>query len=438
MKKLLNVLFFGLLILVVAACSKPSSSPNETSSEDQNTKTESNEVSELTPEEGAELVLWDNGGVEGEWANYVAEEFTKKYGIPVTVEEVSHIDAPGKLETDGPAGLGADVFHAPHDHVGNMSSAGLIYDNYFVDEYKANFLESAITGVSADVEGEYTTFGFPLAMETVALFYNKDLLDEMGFEPAETMEELIEQSKQFMEKNPESYGFMIKPGDFYFLHSFLGGYGGYVFGDKNTNPEDIGLNNEGALKAAELMKKIHDEILPLSKEDLTDDVITSFFNEGKLLYYLSGPWAVKGHLDAGVNLGVKVIPTLDNGEVPTPFSGVKAYYVNAYSKYPKAATLLAQFATSEEMLKKRYEMTGQIPPLKALVEDSTAIDNEYNKAFLEQMQYSVPMPNIPEMQNVWGSMETAFTAVWNGESEPKAALDSGVQQIKDAISTQGE
>ena len=79
-----------------------------------------------------------------EWALLVAEEFEKEYGIPVEVQEVAHTDAAGKLETDGPAGLGADVFHAPHDHVGNMVASGLILENMVADEYKENFMEAAL------------------------------------------------------------------------------------------------------------------------------------------------------------------------------------------------------------------------------------------------------------------------------------------------------
>jgi arabinogalactan oligomer/maltooligosaccharide transport system substrate-binding protein len=442
MKKGLRLFLLVLLILVLAACGKPGASEqtNVTEEEAIEETTEETvaeaEVAELEPEEGAELVVWSNGDNEGEWTQYVADEFSEKYGIPVTIEDVGHTDAPGKLQTDGPAGLGGDVFTGAHDHVGNMDAAGLIYDNYYAEEYKERFMEGAITGVSTNSDGEYKTFGYPLAIETVGLFYNEDLLNEMGFEPAKTMDEMIEQSKEFMEQNPGSYGFMIEPGNFYLLHGFLGANGGYVFGDNNTDATDIGLNNEGGLAAAELMTRIRDEILPLKKEDITGDVIGSHFDEGKLLYYMSGPWALKGHREAGVNFGVTTMPTLENGEVPTTFSGVKALFVNAYSDYPKAATLFAKFATSDEMLEERYEITGQLPPTFALLESDTLKEDVYNLAFLEQAQYSVSMPNIPAMQAVWGAMEVAFTSIWNDDKDPQTELDKAVGQIQDAVDSQ--
>ena len=46
------------------------------------------------------------------------------------------------------------------------------------------------------------------------------------------------------------------------------------------------------------------------------------------------------------------------------------------------------------------------------------------------------MPNIPQMPSVWEPMGAALSTIWNDNTDPKTALDSAVQQIKDAIATQ--
>ncbi|MCA1031013.1 maltose ABC transporter substrate-binding protein [Bacillus timonensis] len=437
MQKFLKLSFVALLVFALVACSKPDAKEEAKGTDEKEKKEPTEETVEITPEEGASLVLWDNGGAEAEWAAYVAEEFTKKYNIPVEVQEVAHVDASGKLEVDGPAGLGGDVFHAPHDHVGKMVKAGLIYENMFTDAYKADFMDAAISGTSYTEETESVLYGYPLAIETYALYYNKDLVEK----PATTFDELFTQAKEFQAtstNDDKKYGFMMEVGNFYFLHAFLGGYGGYIFGDNNTNPAELGLNNEGAVKSGEFMQKMHAELLPLKNEDITGDVISTFFNEGKLMYRISGPWDIKNHTEAGVNFGIAPLPTLDNGETPKSFSGIKAYYVNSYSKYPKAATLLAQFASSKEMLEKRFEMTGQVPPHKGLLDSDALKADEYAMAFLQQAQSAVPMPNIPEMQSVWGPMGTAYITIWNDGTDPKEALDAAVMQVEDAIATQSK
>ncbi len=151
MKKFIYLAVMAMFVIVLAACSKPGSTKEEntqnTSKQEETEENTTTEIAELEPEEGAELIVWGNGDEEGEWIEYVAEEFTKEFDIPITYEDVSHTDAPGKLQTDGPAGLGGDVFMGAHDHVGNMNTAGLIYDNYFADEYKERFMEGAFNGV---------------------------------------------------------------------------------------------------------------------------------------------------------------------------------------------------------------------------------------------------------------------------------------------------
>ncbi|KKI92691.1 ABC transporter substrate-binding protein [Bacillus sp. SA1-12] len=436
LKKLINLSIVALLTFVLAACNKPGQTQSTSKGKESGSEGKEVITEEIEPEEGAELVVWGNGNAEGEWMKSVAEQFTAKYDVPVKFEEVGHGDAVGKLQTDGPAGLGGDVFIGPHDRLGEMLSSGLIYENPFVDEYKERLVDGVAEAVSYKEENEIKLYGYPLATETLAMAYNKDLLDKMGFKPAETWDELIEQSREFMNQNPGTYGFMLEPGNLYALYSLIGGYGGYIFGDNNTNPNDIGLNKEPSLKAAALLEKIRDEIVPLKKEDLTADVISSYFNEGKQLYTIEGPWGVQGRLDAGINLGIMPMPKLDNGEVPTTFLGVKALYVNSYSKYPQAAALFAKFATSDEMLLIHFEQTGDLPVTKALLENEKFKSDQLKVGFMEQVKYAIPMPNITEMGSVWDGINAAFTAIWNNDAEPQEAFDKGVQLVEEAINSQ--
>ncbi|ATO28442.1 sugar ABC transporter substrate-binding protein [Bacillus atrophaeus] len=430
MRKTAWVVLVITLLVIMAACNKPSGTK-------QGTETTANaeaitDHNEIKPEKGASLLLWDNKDEEGEWATYVAKEFTKKYGVPVKYEHVNHTDVPEKLKVDGPAGLAADVFNAPHDHTGSLAKSGLLFENMVAEDYQKDFMKTAIDATSVIERGKRVLYGFPIAIETYALYYNKDLVDK----PAKTWEELFAQVKEFnkgaTKANPK-YGFMMDPGNFYYTHAFLAGYGGYVFGDKNTNPNLLGLNNNGAVKSGEFVRRIHKELLPLKIEDISQDIISTFFNEGKLMYHVSGPWDVKNHLDAGINLGVSPLPKLDNGKSPKSFAGIKSYFVNPYTKYPKASTLLAQFATSEKMLEKRYELTGQIPPHNGLVKTDVFTKDAISMAFLEQVQKAVPMPNIPEMETVWEPMGTAYSTIWNNDQDPQKAFEKAVKQIKETI-----
>ncbi|EJW16468.1 ABC transporter, solute-binding protein [Paenibacillus alvei DSM 29] len=125
----------------------------------------------LQPEKGAHLLVWESKGPELDFLKAVAEDFEQEYGIGVKVVAVPSIDAVTKLTTDGPAGIGADVFSAPHDHLGNAVMAGLVLQNDVYDEQmKHQIMDSALEGVSYD--GVF--YGFPTAIDTYALYYNKN------------------------------------------------------------------------------------------------------------------------------------------------------------------------------------------------------------------------------------------------------------------------
>jgi arabinogalactan oligomer / maltooligosaccharide transport system substrate-binding protein len=88
------------------------------------------------------------------------------------------------------------------------------------------------------------------------------------------------------------------------------------------------------------------------------------------------------------------------------------------------------------MLLKRYEITAQIPPVKALLKNKKITDNPFVKPFLEQANYAQPMPSVPEMNLIWDPTIAAFKDAWIGKATPKEALDHLVKVIKEQIALQ--
>lgn len=424
-KKIFSFLLIGILVFSLVGCSGSKTTETNTGS---GTETTPAAAEGLKPEEGAKLVVWESQGPEGEWVKYVGEKFKEKYGVEVTYEEVPFVDSLKKLTTDGPAGVGADVFAAPHDKVGELVATGLARPNEVsADRVKSDFMQAAADGVS--MEG--TVYGFPTGIETYALFYNKDLVAKA---PA-TFQEIIDFAKGYNKPTENKYAFMWDIGNAYFSHAFIAGQGGYVFGKGGTDKNDIGMNTTGAVDGAKFMVSLK-EILPVKAADSTSQIVDGLFTEGKAAMVMTGPWAVKGYLDAGVNFGIAPLPTLPGDKHPASFSGIRSLFVSAYTKYPNAAQLFAEFATTDEMLLKRFELTQQIPPVKSLMDNSAIKDNANVAPFLAQAQYAVPMPSIPEMGAVWDPYGAALALMWNEGKDPQATLDNAANTIKEAIEAQ--
>ncbi|RJX39693.1 maltose ABC transporter substrate-binding protein [Paenibacillus pinisoli] len=419
-------------LFVVAACGNGNKGGNEGNTSTNTpgntaTNTPSNNAGgeedgeEITPEPGAKLLVWESKE-ERPFVEAIAKEFTEKYGIEVKFEELGAADQVGKLISDGPAGLGADVVLFPHDNLGKAVSAGLVLPNDFYEEQsRAENSELAINAVSYDG----VLYGYPRSVETYALFYNKALIPEAP----KTFEEVVEFAKTYNDPKANKFALMWEVGNFYFNYPFIS-TGGYVYGDNGQNKDDIGLNNEGAVKGLEFYGSLKN-ILPMNSGDVTYDIKKGLFMGGTLALDINGPWTIKEYKDAGIDFGVAPLPSI-NGQPASSFSGIKAWYVNSFSEYPNAARLFARYASTKEAQLKDFEITGALPANKDAAADPSVQSDEIVKGFLQQFEQSTPMPSIPEMGNVWSPIAAAFSDVWNSGKNAKDALDNAVQQIKDA------
>ncbi len=377
---------------------------------------------ELKPEDGASLIVWESKEFRPRM-EAIAKAFTDQYGIPVKVEEVNEPDQINKLMNDGPAGVGADVVIFPHDNLGKAVAAGLLLPNdYFADETKADNSDASVKAFTFKDE----LYGYPRSVETYALFYNKDLIPN----PPKSYEEVIEFAKTFNDTKNQKYALMWEISNFYYAYSFLATPGGYAYGQNGSDPSDIGLNNEGAVKGATLYQQLK-SILPMKSGDATFDVKKGLFTSNKLALDINGPWAIADLKKAGVNFGIAPLPTID-GKPNVSFSGVKGYAVNAFSKYPNASRLFSHFASSKDNQLADFKELGFLPSNNEAAADQAVTSDPLIVGILEQFKNSYPMPAIPEMGNVWGPGQAAMADIWDKGTDPKAALDNAVKQIQDA------
>src|SRR5690606_27502064 len=116
---------------------------------------------------------------------------------------------------------------------------------------------------------------------------------------------------------------------------------------------------------------------------------------------INGPWEVAGYKEAlGDNLAIAPIPAV-NGKTAITFSGIKIYTVSSFAKYPNAAKLYAQFATTKEAQLLLNEKIGSVPTNLEALEADQIKNDPIVSGFAEQAKNSEPMPSIPEIGNVW-------------------------------------
>lgn len=399
--------------LVLAACGPDSDTSSESGSS----------------EEKKELLVWEDVS-KAQGIEDAVKNFEEEYDVEVTVKEMAYADQIEALRLDGAAGTGADVITIPGDQIGTAVTEGLLKELDVSDEEQALYTESAMS--SQIVDGK--VYGLPKAVETTVLYYNKDIISEN--ELPKTIDEWYEYSKSVTKDG--NYGLLALWDQIYYAQSLLVPYGGYIFGQNDSGSyetTDIGLNNDGAVKAVTEIEKFYaDGLFPagiIGEQGI--NVLDSLFTEGKAAAVISGPWNLEPYKSAGINYGVVELPTLANGEHMSAFLGVKSYNVSSYSDSPELAEKFVEFISNEENAKVRYEITQEIPAVAALADDKAIVENEAAKAVAEQSKYSQVTPNIAEMAEVWTPIDAALQTVATGKAEPKDALNNAVETIKGQI-----
>ncbi len=362
--------------------------------------------------------MWESDGPERQFMEWAAAEYQKSHpNIQIVYEPVASPDARAKIELDGPAGVGADVFVAPHDHVGALVAGGHVLpveDTSFIN----NFVDAA--KVAGTYDGKL--YGYPLAIETYALFYNKDIVKN----PPKTWDEVIEFAKNWNDKSQNKYALVWGVGNAYYSYMFMSAYGTSLFGPNGTDKNQHGINAPATIKGLEYFQNLRKQILDVPSADLSDDFCNSSFEEGKAPMIITGPWKIADFSKTVKNFAITTIPGFTEGRPATSFSGVRIAFVSAYTDHPKEAQEFAKFLMSKECLSKRFDITSQIPPRKDI-----QITDPLSNGILEQAAYAFPMPTIPQMGTYWSAMGSAYGGIWDGD-DVKQDLDAAAAAMEAA------
>ena len=109
---------------------------------------------------------------------------------------------------------------------------------------------------------------------------------------------------------------------------------------------------------------------------------------------------------------------------------VEGVYVAAPSKNKDAAFDFAKYLTDVKAAKVMALEGRQSPAVKGVYDDPQVGTDPVLKAFRQQVEVAVPMPNVPEMTMVWSPATTAMNSILKKSATPKQALDSAQSAVE--------
>ena len=377
-------------------------------------------------ESGSSLTIWADEKRAGPIGD-LAKSWGDENGVSVDVQQVNFDGMKDQFIQQAPAGQGPDILLGASDWAGEFTTSGLIAP-IDLGANKSNFTASAVEAFTFDGQN----YGLPTNTENIIMFRNTDLAPDA---PA-TANEMAETGLQLQSEGKTQFPVGLQvgdAGDIYHAYPFFASAGGYFFGgpdaEGNYDTNDLGINNEGAKLWGNAFSEWGKQ--GVVKSTFTGDDIANAWSQGKLAYWITGPWNKGTVEDSGVPFSVEGIPGwADAPGKSIPIVGAQGFYLNQNSDNTTTAQAFLDATMNTEFMDALYQADPRPP---AWVESAqAAADDPIIAAIAEFGADGFPNLAIPEMGPMYEEMGQAELKILNGE-DVDATLAAAEENVKSRI-----
>ncbi|NAS27158.1 extracellular solute-binding protein [Herbidospora sp. NEAU-GS84] len=383
----------GLALALLAACSTPSAveeAPSATAA--------------------AAYTIWDpypQYDTGSEWVRLL-EACGAQAGVGVERTGYDTSDLTNKVLLAAQQGNSPDVLIVDNPVVSTLAEAGVLTttteNRLDVSAVSPNLLGAGQSG------GE--TFGVPIGANTLALYYNKDVLDKAGVDPASitdwaTLTAALEKVTKSGGKGITFSAIGTEEGSFQFLPWFWGAGANLT---KLDSPEGVAA----VTLWADWLKKGY---APNSVITNTQTTSWQEFATGDYAFAENGTWQLANAEKAGFPYGVIPIPARTGGPAPAPTGGefVAIPVQQDTGRYATSQKLVACLTNDENSLKTTTTLS-YIAPTEAVQRQQVAADAKL-AVWVEAVKVAkgrtgddlgTKYPKISEP--MWGAVQAALSS----------------------------
>lgn len=366
-------------------------------------------------EEG-QLTIWINGDKGYNGLAEVGKQFEEDTGIKVTVAHPDGLQ--DKFPQTAATGDGPDIVFWAHDRFGGYAESGLLAEVNPSKEIKEGVVDFAWDAVT--YKGKLV--GYPVAVESLSLIYNKDLVPN----PPKNWEEVEALNAKLQKDGKTAIMWNLK--EPYFTWPLMAADGGYAFKytSEGYDVKDAGIAKPGVKASMNFVKGLVDK--GVISPDMDYSVSESEFNKGNTAMTINGPWAWGNIEKSGINYGVATLPKF-NGQPSKPFVGVLTAGISTASpNQDLAVEFIENYLLTNDGLRK----VNDDKPLGAVALNSFQEELGNDKRIAATMDNALNgevMPNIPQMNAFWSSAKNAVVNVVDGRQTVDAALADAEKQM---------
>lgn len=375
-----KVLAGAAVVVIAAACTGTDAEPEDASSSDSEDTADSDDSEDsgdaADEGDGGEAVTlkWLIEEPENAEALQAIEDhiagFEGSSGIDIEVSTLPWEDMRTILQTQLRSGEGPDVFNwgSGPSWGGALAEAGFLYDlTDAYDEFGWEVYDSAVERVTVDGR----IYGIPGEMETIGIFYNEEIFDDLGIEAPESLDDLRDVSATIRDAG-------IVP---LAVSDQAGWEGGHLLSvGLSSRIASAGMealfNGESSWDSPEVVETLavweefHEAgYLPDSPTAVDYDTAISMFFAGEAAMIPTGSWLV-GEIETNTDFPVGYIP-FPAPDGPGIFAGGlgSGPFIAADTEHPDEALQFLDFLASNEHTIWTIENLGSIPPIPVDTDD---------------------------------------------------------------------
>jgi multiple sugar transport system substrate-binding protein len=270
-----------------------------------------------------------------------------------------------------------------------MQSKEVRRDDFFPGIWKTNV-----------VDGK--TYGIPWYVDTRLIFYRTDLLAKAGYKtfPTTWADWVTAMKKMKSQMSPAQFP-LLMPTNEWPQPVYLA--------IESGSPILRDGGRYGAFQQP-AFRKGFDFYLSLYRQGLASPVSSSQvsnlfqeFDRGNIAMYISGPWYIgefKSRLDSATQgkWSTAAMPGINGPGVS--LAGGSSLSLFEGSQHKKEAWRVVEYLSRPAIQLEFYRLTGDLPPRISAWKDTALTNNKYAKAFRDQLERVVPLPQVPEWEEI--------------------------------------
>ncbi|HET7305396.1 MAG TPA: extracellular solute-binding protein [Segeticoccus sp.] len=374
-------------------------------------------------QQGPDLVVETDDELVGALRPCV-RRFAEQHGVSAEVQAGDNSRA--AIAQSLTSGTGPDVVTGSHAWIGALAEQEAIVPVPLPQGLRRHLEPVARAAVRYDGK----SWGVPFGLDTTALVRNATLVPDAP----RSFTEVVETGRRLTDAGRTEVPLVQEVGlngDLRYAYPYLAASADGIFArlpDGGYDGTKLRITSSGWLRGGQRLAHLAEQGVLTTEVDARNS--DALFDSGSSAWMVTGPWSLFRARQAGIPAEVSPLPPFADGSDPRPLVDVATLFVSAHSDRKRLSEQLVLGCGGSRRVQAGLARAGHRPPAMRTALDAAAraLPEADLRAWARAAKRGDPVPNVPQMDGVWGPLAQAEADIVGGSS-PATALREAAEAI---------